>query len=153
MAGTEESGNTQRLLQAWANGEPDAFQRLYEYLYEDIRKLARIRMNLQKGEGSTAMVHDLYLRVCASERRPPDRAAFFAFMARSMFNYIHDERRKAKDHTPPENHALADGAPSPEDILHYAQYLEQLEKLSPFQADVFRMKYAGMTTEEIVEET
>ena len=69
---------------------------LVERLYPELRRLARSAMRQERGEHtlqSTALVHEAYLRLAASEPAIESRAHFLALAARVMRQILIDHAR------------------------------------------------------------
>lgn len=76
------------LFLSWRRGEPQAFNVLFEQLYDELRKLARGQLaRARPGETlrTTALVHEAYLRLIDSTRIDVrEREHFLALAARAM---------------------------------------------------------------------
>jgi RNA polymerase sigma-70 factor, ECF subfamily len=85
------------LLQAWSAGDETALSRLVPVVYDELRRLARRRMSLEKPGVSlqpTALVNELYLRlVDTSGLSFQNRSQFFALAARMMRRILVDAAR------------------------------------------------------------
>lgn len=85
------------LLRAWSAGDKSALDKLMPLVYEDLRRVARKHMALER-EGhslqATALVHETYVRlVDSSQATLKDRAHFFAVCARLMRQILVDSAR------------------------------------------------------------
>jgi RNA polymerase sigma factor (TIGR02999 family) len=80
--------DTTQLLQDVRAGNRDAFDRLFEHVYEELRRIAHRRLQRHRpGEtlSTTALVHEAYLRlVDQTAVEAVDRAHFFALASRAM---------------------------------------------------------------------
>jgi RNA polymerase sigma factor (TIGR02999 family) len=97
-----ELGDVTRLLREWREGQPDAIDRLVPLVYPDLRRIARGCLRRERPGHTlqpTALVHELYLRLCHQrEANWNDRVHFFTFTARVMRNILADHaRRKLRD--------------------------------------------------------
>lgn len=76
------------LLQAWSAGDDAALERLAPLIYEDLRRMARRRMQGERPGNTlqtTALVHEAFLRlVNGKDVRWQDRAHFFAVAGQVM---------------------------------------------------------------------
>jgi len=86
-----------QLLKAWGAGDRTAFDKLMPLVYDDLRRVARRHMRLER-EGhtlqTTALVHEVYLRLVDSQKATwTDRAHFFAVCARLMRQILVDSAR------------------------------------------------------------
>ncbi len=147
-------GKVTGLLRSWANGDQHAFHSLYGEVYEELRSLARKIARLPRGGGSTAIVHDLFVKVHRTEgQRPATRTGFFRFMSRAMMNHLRDAARLRKHSVPVDDRHLSTSMRS-WDRNRLDDMLLDLRRLNPVQADVFVMKcLRGMTTQEIARTT
>ena len=89
---------TQRLLSEIRDGRRDAWDRLFEIVYDDLRRAARSSLRGRRGRtlGTTAMVNETFLRLAGQALPVNDRMHFMAVAARAMRCVLVDEaRRKA----------------------------------------------------------
>jgi RNA polymerase sigma factor (TIGR02999 family) len=152
-----------RLLEAASAGEAEAFDRVFQLVYDELRRLAR---QVRRGRGSetlntTALVHEAYLRLLPSrELGWEGRSHFLGVAARAMRQVLvrAAERRSSAKRggglsVLPLDEALQrppDGAGvDPERILALDGALRRLEVLSARQARVVECRYfAGLSVEE-----
>ena len=91
-------GQVTALLRAWGGGDTTARDRLMPLVYAELRKMARRHMARERPGHTiqtTALVHELYLRLVDQERvRWQDRAHFFAIAAQLMRRILVDHARK-----------------------------------------------------------
>lgn len=150
------------LLKAWGSGDEAALAQLTEYVYPELRLMARRYMK-NEGEGNslqaTALVHEVYLRlVDISDVEWQARAQFFAVAAQMMRRILVDAARRRGSRR-------ADGIPakvnldesailspaSNRSILALDEALTALAQVAPRQAKVVELRYfGGLTEEEIV---
>lgn len=146
-------------------GDRSAFDRLYELLYPELRRIAHRRLAPHERNpqlDTTALVHECYLRFAEAERiAPASRAHFLAYAANVMRSVIVDAARQAMaqrhggdvQHVPLDTdlqNALPDAAVT--EILGVHAALQDLARLDPRLAQVVEMRYfAGMTDGEIAE--
>ncbi len=94
---TASTHDVTRLLLAWNEGDPSAAEHLMPLIYEHLRHLAREYMRQERGGhtlGSTALVHEAYLRlVDARAVSWQGRAHFFSLAARAMRRILVDHAR------------------------------------------------------------
>lgn len=89
-------GEVTRLLAAARSGDPQASGRLFELVYDDLRRLAarHARGARAGGPSATSIVHEAFLRLVRHERLPyADRAHFFAVASRAMRHIVIDDAR------------------------------------------------------------
>ena len=86
------------LLCAWSEGDAAALDRLMPLVYAELRRMARRHMARERGGHTiqtTALVHEVYLRLVDQERvRWQDRTHFFAIAAQLMRRILVDHARK-----------------------------------------------------------
>lgn len=77
-----------QLIEAFRGGDRQAFDRLVELVYDDLRTLARRQLRKAGGHqtlATTGLVHEAYLRLAAQTRAEwQDRGHFFAVAATAM---------------------------------------------------------------------
>jgi RNA polymerase sigma factor (TIGR02999 family) len=96
-------GEITRLVERWSAGDEDAFDRLIDLVYDDLRQIAHRQLRLDRPDhtiDTTALVHEAYLRL-AQHRHGVwrSRAQFFGFASRAMRHILIDyarQRRAAK---------------------------------------------------------
>ena len=99
MAGASlPPGEVTRLLGAWGGGDRAAADRLFALLYEELRRIAHRALADQRHEATlqtTALVHELYLRLVGSFRpADADRRRFFGAAAKVMRRILVDRARE-----------------------------------------------------------
>src|SRR5688572_6287197 len=136
-----------QLLTAVEQGEPQAAGKLLDLVYEELRRLAAIKMaSLAPGHTlqPTALVHEAWLRL-VGDRNPTfkDRAHFFRAAAEAMRHILIDRaRRKSTErHGGGYQRVDFDGldfvAPGPDDeILAVNEALGKLAREFPVQAEL-----------------
>lgn len=155
-----EKGEVTVLLARLATGDRAAEEALLPRVYGELRRLAQIHLRSERAGHTlqpTALVHEVYLRLCRQERVDwADRCHFFRLSARLMRRILIDYGRnrnalKRGDgrvrvelndcHVPQDQLALA---------LELDDALTRLAKKRPRQAEVVEMRFfAGLTEEEI----
>jgi RNA polymerase sigma factor (TIGR02999 family) len=150
-----------RLLVVAAAGDPGAAAELLPLVYDELRKLATVRLANEKPGQTlqpTALVHEAYVRLVGGHR-PQDwngRGHFFAAAAEAMRRIlVESARRKSRlkrgaNARPLE---LTDDLPAPaaplEDVLAVDDALDQLAARDPAAAELVKLHYfAGLTLEE-----
>jgi RNA polymerase sigma factor (TIGR02999 family) len=92
------SGDITRLAREWSDGDDDAFQRLVELVYDDLRRIAHSHVRKTDGGetvNTTALVHEAYLKLAGAE--PAEwggRAQFYAFCSKAMRRILIDYARE-----------------------------------------------------------
>ncbi len=152
-----------RVLQDMGQGLPAASDDLLPLVYDELRRLAAIRM-AQESAGQTlqptALVHEAWLQLSGSGGRNwQSRAHFFGAAADAMRRILIDKaRRKARlKHGGGQARLNVDeldlAQTTPDDnVLLINDAVQALEKEDPEQARVVVLKFfAGLTNEEAAE--
>lgn len=98
---TQPDKDITQLVRQWSGGDDEAFERLIELVYPDLRRIAGRHLNLGKGGGTidtTALVHEAYLKLAAvdgGDHEWPGRAQFFAFCSKAMRRILIDYARRS----------------------------------------------------------
>ena len=87
-----------QLLRRWSDGDDKALDQLMPVIYKQLRRLAHYHLQRERDGHtlqSTALVHEVFLRLC-SQTSPcwQDRAHFFALSARMMRRILVDYARR-----------------------------------------------------------
>ncbi len=161
MPDTPSRQDVTSLLLRWRDGEKDALDRLVPIVYADLRHMARARLRAERNGHSlqtTALVHEVYLRLVDAERMTVEnRAHFFAVTARLMRQILvdHARRRDAEKRGGDVTMVSLSGASPavPErqvDILALDEALDALTALDERLCRVVELKFfGGLTIEEI----
>jgi RNA polymerase sigma factor (TIGR02999 family) len=104
MTDTSSRDTITALLRAVEQGDRGAFDALFPLVYDELRLLARRHRRTWHGDltlNTTALVHEVYLKVVDQRRLPAEsRAHFFAVAAKAMrhilCNYARDRARKKR---------------------------------------------------------
>jgi RNA polymerase sigma factor (TIGR02999 family) len=95
-----ETGDITRLLQHWKNGQTEAFDELLPLVYPDLKRIAQGCLRAERPGHTlqaTALVHELYLRLCRQrEANWEGRQHFYTFAAKVMRMILTDHARRAK---------------------------------------------------------
>lgn len=154
-------GEITLLLDRLSKGDRSAEDALMPRVYLELHRLATARLKAERPGHTlqaTALVHEVYLRMCkAEDLKFQDRAHFFRLAARLMRRILVDYARqhgaqKRNDGMP--CHALDDviavSASQSAEAVEVDELLTKLAELSPRQAQVVEMRfYGGLTEEEI----
>ena len=155
-----------RILSAIEQGDPHAAEQLLPLVYDELRKLAALRLAQEKpGQTlqATALVHEAYLRLVASgdasaprDRHWNSRGHFFAAAAEAMRRIlIGNARRKGAQKRGGQARRLdldaielTDPPPS-EKLLALDDALTRLTAKDRVKAELVKLRYfAGLTTQE-----
>lgn len=152
-----------QLLNAIGAGDPKAADQLLPLVYEELRKLAVVRMAGEKAGQTlqpTALVHEAWLKIAGDGSEPfANRRHFFKAAATAMQQILIDNARRKQrlkhgaSQTGEELHEsrIAVAVPS-EELLAVHDALAELALEDPLAADVVQMRYfVGMSVAEIAE--
>ena len=150
-----------RLLDAAAAGDAHATEELLPLVYDELRKLAAVRMAGEPAGQTlqpTALVHEAYLRLVGG--RPSDgwdgRGHFFAAAAEAMRRILVDHARHKDSRKGGGGRRRVDLAdvepagPEPDlDLVALDEALGRLERLDARKAQVVKLRFfAGLTGEQ-----
>lgn len=152
-----------QILQDWNNGNEEAKERLIPFVYEELKKQARILMSRERPNHtlqSTALVHEAFLKL--SEQSGVDwqnRSHFFGIASRLMRQILIDHARlymTEKRGNKPIYFSLDDVQipieQKADSIMMLNETLERLEKFDEKQAKIVEMRFfGGMNNSEIAE--
>ncbi len=150
-----------RILSAIEQGDPCAVERLLPLVYDELRKLAAVRM-AQEAPGrtlqATALVHEAYVRLVEAdpERHWDSRGHFFAAAAEAMRRILVDSarRRLSLKHggdraREPLDESQIVAPEAPGDLLALDEVLSRLAVKDPRSAELVKLRYfAGLTMRE-----
>lgn len=151
------------VLESVGRGESRASEELFPLVYEELRRLAAMRM---AGEAAghtlqpTALVHEAWLQLVGEGGRSwKNRAHFFGAAADAMRRILIDNaRRKSalkrggdQSHVPIEDLEITAATPD-EHVLLIDEALQWLEKEDAEKARIVALKFfGGLTNEEVAE--
>lgn len=147
-----------QLLDAVEGGDPQAAERLLPLVYDELRRLAAVKLALESPDHSldaTALVHEAYLRLIG-DHRYNDRMHFFRVAAEAMRQILVDRARRhaATKHgggfqRVPFSGVVAASEATPEEVLALDVALEKLTAVEPEKAELIKLRfYAGMSEAE-----
>jgi RNA polymerase sigma factor (TIGR02999 family) len=142
------------LLVHWGQGDRKALQALLPLLYEELRNLARYHLQRQRSNHtlqSTALVHEVYLRLAGQRSlKIENRSHFLAIAAQVMRWVLVDyerHRAAAKRGGNATRLTLSDGVAKPQrsdvDLLVLDEALNRLAKLDSQQSRIVELRYFG----------
>ena len=155
-------GEISTLLVAARDGSPEVVNRLFELVYDDLRRIARGKLRYRPDGAilqTTSLVHEAYLRLVKLKRLDvQDRLHFLAYAARVMRSVIVDLVRQERA----ERHGggitfltlgTEPGAPACDDeVLRVHEALLELAEVDPRLVSVVEMRYfVGLDHAEIAE--
>ena len=126
--------------------------------YQELRRLAHYHLDRERGGNSlqsTALVHEVYLRLCGAEPiQLRDRTHFFAVAAQQLRRVLVDHARRVRSEKRGGGKITAslfdsDGAAwaIDERLLAVDESLSRLETLDPRAAKVIELRFFGGLTE------
>lgn len=151
-------------LIAYREGETQAFARLVDLAYDELKRIAHRQRRRSAGADApvqtTALVHETYLRLIdQTQARYNDRGHFFAAWACAMRHVLVDEARRhaaqkrgggSPDLPLDEGKAADDRAP--ETVLAVNEALDRLADRDPRLQQIVECRYfAGLTEPETAE--
>ena len=148
------------LLRQVANGNHDAGAKLIPFVYQELHRLAKHRLRLERPGHTlqpTALVHEAYLKLVAQrEVNWESRAQFFAFashlMRRILVDYARGRlraKRGGKQARVPLDKAFVVSRGRTDELLALDESLARLEKLDPRQGRVVELRFfGGLSMEE-----
>jgi RNA polymerase sigma factor (TIGR02999 family) len=151
------------ILNRVQQGDAQAAEELLPLVYEELRKLAAVRMAHEPpGQTlqATALVHEAWLRLTDSaEVKWHGQGHFFAAAAEAMRRILVDRsRKKARQrhggqlHRTELEHVTLATDDSDDTVLAIHEALEQLARESPQQAEIVKLRYfVGLEHAEIAE--
>jgi RNA polymerase sigma factor (TIGR02999 family) len=154
-------GNVTELLHRWSAGDTDALDALISLVYGDLRRLANYYLQ-QEAQAqtlqSTALVHEVYLRLCRhDDPRWENRAHFFAVAAKMIRRVLVDHaRRKFADKRGGRipaaqlDEALSVAVRQDIDLIELDESLRELAEFDSRKCQVVEMRFfAGLSARDI----
>ena len=155
-------GEVTLLIQRARDGDREAFDRIFELLYPELRQIAHRRL-AHNGRGgiaeTTALVNECFMKFVQRDGlKPADRAHFLAYSATVMRSIIVDAARHAltdrrggdAQHVTLSSEVIESTPNAANEILDVHDALDELEKVDVRLAQVVKMRYfAGMEDTEI----
>ncbi len=146
------------ILRSLRASDRTALDRLFELLYDDLRRISRGQFN-RRGQtvDSGALVHELYLKFAGRNGfELNDRRHFFAVAAQAMRGIAVDHARRkttAKRGGEVRCVTISQNLPGvdedPVEVLALSTALDRLERTSPRLAQVAQLRFfAGLSVEE-----
>jgi RNA polymerase sigma factor (TIGR02999 family) len=155
---SEDSHTITHLLLEWRSGNKDAAGCLMELVYRELHRMASREMRRERGDHTlqtTALVHEVYLRLCGGDPiQWKDRTHFFAVAAQQLRRLLVDYARRVCSEKRGGGNITAtlldsDGAAwhFDERLLAVDETLSRLETLDPRAAKVIELRFFGGLTE------
>jgi RNA polymerase sigma factor (TIGR02999 family) len=149
-----------QILQAIEAGDPRAANELLPLVYDELRKLAAVRLAEEKPGQTlqpTALIHEAYLRLVGGSQ-PRDwngRGHFFAAAAEAMRRILVESARRKKtlkrggERTRVELDEIAAPEGRADELLAISDALDELEREDPAKAALVKLRYfTGLTLQE-----
>ncbi len=153
-----------RILSAMEQGEPSAAEQLLPLVYDELRKLAALKLAQEKpGQTlqATALVHEAYLRLVDTDKVQHwnSRGHFFAAAAEAMRRILVEQARRRQAvkrggrHGREELHDSAIVAPGNfAEILAIDEILDRFAAVDPLAANLVKLRcFVGLTMEEVAQ--
>ena len=157
-------GEVTQLIGRARAGDREAFDKIFELLYPELRQVARRRLSRGSGDGlmeTTALVNECYLKFLKRETlTPSDRGHFLAYAATVMRSIIVDAARAAKtdrrggeaQQVTLDSELMGSLPAASDEILAVHTALEDLGRIDERLARVVEMRYfGGLEDDEIAE--
>ncbi len=165
MTPSPDTERITRLLGAMRAGDTGAFRDLYALVYAHLHRLAHQRRRQWDGNdtiNTTALVHEVYLKLVKQEDAEYDDAShFFGVASRAMRHVLIDYARQrraarrggAQVHVPLDESIMGSAGQIPlerlDDLISLDRALERLEAISERNCRIFECRFfGGMTVEE-----
>jgi RNA polymerase sigma factor (TIGR02999 family) len=144
-------GEVTRLLALVRSGDREAVDRLFPLVYEELRRVARLRLREGAGPDTlqpTGLVHEAYMKLAGASAIPAEsRAHFLGIAGRAMRQVLVDRARSRSAHKRGGDWApvtLADGHVTFEvDRLGMLALQEAMEELEPRQRQIVEARFFG----------
>ena len=160
---SKEPAEITQILQDWNNGNEDAKELLLPFVYEELKRQARILMSKERSNHtlqSTALVNEAFIRL--QEQTGIDwqnRRHFYGIASRMMRQILVDYARQhsAAKRGSDKIHFSVDDVQIPVEervgsVLALDEALKQLAEFDEMQSKIVEMKFfGGMTNLEIAE--
>lgn len=140
-----------RLLNAIDGSDPAAAAELLPLVYEDLRRLAAVRMAEQPPGQTlqpTALVHEAWLRIAGEDHAWQNRRHFFAAAAEAMRRILVDQARRRQrqkrgggaERIPIETLDVA-AASEPDAVVRVHEAVTRLAAEDPVKAELVKLRF------------
>jgi len=160
---SEQQTSLTDLIRRVHDGETGALQSVFELSYDELRRLARYRLQTVERAAvldTTGLVHECYLRLASAKKLAvEDRVHFFRYAGRAMRCVIVDMARGAlrtkrgngeRPLSLSTTICESTSAAAEEEVLSVHDALDDLAQIDPRLVQVVEMRYfAGMTEADI----
>lgn len=157
------SGELTALLQNWAQGDPNAVDRLMPLVYADLRRIAALHLKRERDPRSpapTELVHEIFLRLQGAEPVPLEsRGHFYGIASRLARQVLADQAREraAQKRGGGAAHATLDEAKdgcedAAASMLALNEAINELARVDERKAQIIDMRFfGGLETAQIAE--
>jgi RNA polymerase sigma-70 factor, ECF subfamily len=153
------AGEVTQLLTELEGRHQEATPRLFELLYNELRKLAQYYLKTERPDHTlqaTALVHEAYVRLVGADPHWRNRTHFFAIASSAMRRVLVDQARAKHAAKRPNPQYRVDFEEAPllasenfEEVIALDQALERLSRLDELQGRIVELRYfGGLTAEE-----
>jgi RNA polymerase sigma-70 factor, ECF subfamily len=145
------------LLQAWADGDKDAYHLLFTHVYGELKRIAHNELRNEPNDPllqTTGLVHEAFLRLRTSKVDWESREQFFAIFSRLMRQILVDFGRKRNASKRTRIDILPGNSQSrlPADVLDLNDALDELVKFDEHKARMVELRFfAGLSLEEVAD--
>ena len=160
-----DSNDITILLDEWKKGDKDAFDKLTQYVYDDLKHRAVVYMRNQRSAHTlqtTGLVHEAFIRLIdKNEIEWKDRQHFMAIASVIMRNILidyarqrHRDKRGGRNENLPleETKYISTKGNSQIDLILLDEALTKLASFDERQSKIVELKYfGGLKLEEIAE--
>jgi RNA polymerase sigma factor (TIGR02999 family) len=159
----DSPGEITQLLVQLRDGDPEAEARLINLVYDELRRLAKLRMRYQRPDHTlqpTALVHEAYIRLTAQrDVKWEDRAHFFGVAAHIMRQIVMEyaraqraEKRGAHVRKLSLDESIDFSHERSREFVALDDALMELAELDPRQGRIVELRFfGGLSVEEIAE--
>lgn len=149
-----------KIILSIADGKAGSAEELLPLVYDELRRLARIRLNHERPDhtlDATALVHEAYLRLMGGQKHEWNhRGHFFAAAAEAMRRILIENARRRKQlkhggdfQRIQLDDELVSTCDRDERLLQLDEALAKLQKLDECKARVVHLRYfAGLNAEQ-----
>jgi RNA polymerase sigma factor (TIGR02999 family) len=154
-----DAADVTALLLAWSNGDEAARSRLFEAVYDELRRLARGHLRRERPDLSiapTVLVHEAYLKLIDQRRAHwQNRSHFYSIAGHVMRRIVVDHARaraaakRGGNARIPLDDVDVGVAPRDVDVLALDAALDKLASVDRRQSALVELRFfAGLTVEE-----
>jgi RNA polymerase sigma factor (TIGR02999 family) len=155
-------GEVTRLLMEMREHQQEVAPRLFELLYNELRRLAQHHFQKERSDHTlqaTALVHEAYVRLINTHQDWRNRTHFFAVASAAMRRILvdharakHAAKRPGSQHKVNLDEALTLCREPYDDVIILDLALERLSQLDPRQGRLVELRYfGGLTLDEAAE--